>query len=51
MFLGGGYEYTVSDEILELVDGEWRQVATMQSARYAHAVTVINLDLYIDYCN
>ena len=30
------------NEILELIDNEWRQVATMQNARNGHRVTVIN---------
>ena len=38
------------DEILELVDGEWRQVAIMQTARYGHAVSLINLDTYWNLC-
>ena len=51
MFVGGWDGDNAHDEILELEDGEWRQVATMQTARDVHAVTVINLDHYIDYCN
>ena len=52
MFVGGeDDEYNRRDEILELVDGDWRAVATMQTARSGHAVTVINIDHYIDYCN
>ena len=50
-FVGGiddGYNYR--DEILELVNNEWRQVATMQNARDSHGVTVINVHDYLMFC-
>ena len=49
MFVGG-WDGNYYDEILELVDGDWRQVATMQSARDSHAVSVINVVDYWQYC-
>ena len=49
--LGGkddGYNYR--DEILELVGSEWRLVATMQNARGDHAVAVINVEEFWNFC-
>ena len=48
VFVGGGHRDR--DEIWELVDGTWRQVATMLTARYDHAVSVIELADYWQYC-
>ena len=39
----GGYDGRYYDEILELVDGEWRQVATMRTSRYYHTAITINI--------
>ena len=53
LFFVGGWDddYNGHDEILELVDKEWKQVATMQTARSAHAVSIINNKEYWQYCN
>ena len=50
MFVGGWDGDNERDEILELVEGDWRQVTTMQTARYRHAVSVIKVDDYWQYC-
>ena len=43
LYFVGGYDGGNSrNEILELVDNEWKQVATMKNARSTHGVTVIN---------
>ena len=47
MFVGGNDDGNARDEILELVDGEWRQVATMQMGRDGHAVSAID---YSPFC-
>ena len=48
----GGYDGTdYRDEILELVDGEWRHIATMNLPRYFHAVSVINCEDYLTLCH
>ena len=50
-FVGGrDEEYNSHDEILELVDVRWKQVASMQNARNAHAVAVINIEEYWGFC-
>ena len=48
--LGGRDGDNYRDEILELMDGEWRQVATMKMARISHAVTIINVEDYWIFC-
>ena len=51
LYFVGGYDGdNRRDEILELVDNEWRQVATMQNARNSHGVTVINVQDYWKFC-
>ena len=51
MFVGGTDDGGNNrNEILELVDGEWRKVATMQSARRGHGVSVIKVIDYWQYC-
>ena len=50
-FVGGVDEDNYRDEILELVDNQWRQVATMRTTRYGHGVTAINdVQDYWPYC-
>ena len=49
-FVGGSDGFNDRDEILELVGGEWRQVATMKIARSSHALAVINLMEYWSFC-
>ena len=54
MYVVGGRdadEGTNIDEILELVDGQWREVTTMQNAREFHAVTIIDVADFWPYCN
>ena len=53
LYFVGGYGYDEdydSDEILELVGSEWKQVATMKNARSDHAVAVINVEDYWSFC-
>ena len=49
-FVGGDDEISYRDQILELVNNEWRQVATMKMARDRHAVTIINVEDYWMFC-
>ena len=53
LYFVGGWDYgdNYRDEIMELVDGHWRQVATMRNARFMHAVSVINVEDYWNFCN
>ena len=37
-------------EIYELVDGTWTQVNMMQEWRDYHAVSVVNVDKYLQFC-
>ena len=50
LYFVGGYGGGYRDEILQLVDNEWRNVTTMQTARYDHGVTVINIEEYWPFC-
>ena len=51
-YIGGyGTGSNPRDEILELVDNEWSNVATMEMARNGHAVTIINVEDYWMFCN
>ena len=49
-FVGGWDGDNYRDEILELIDNEWRQVATMKNARYSYRVIVINIQDYWKFC-
>ena len=49
-FVGGREGDIRRDEILQLVDNEWKQVATMKNARNKHGVTVINVQDYWKFC-
>ena len=49
-FVGGDDGRIYRNEILELVENEWRQVATMKMARDRHAVTIINVEDYWMFC-
>ena len=50
MFVGGYDGRNRRDEILELVDGDWKAVATMQMGRNYHGVTIIKINDYWPYC-
>ena len=52
LYFVGGYDGdNWRDEILELVDNVWKQVATMKNARNGHGVTVMNdLKDYWKFC-
>ena len=47
---GGKDEANDHDDILELIDSEWRQVASLENARAATAVSVVNVEDYWKYC-
>ena len=49
-FVGGWDGDNYHSEILELVDGKWRQVATMMDARSIHAVSLINNEVFWMFC-
>ena len=50
--VGGAVDDNNSDrnEILELKDGSWIQVAAMIHARAEHAVSIINVENYLMFC-
>ena len=52
-FYSGGYARNALNDILEF-DPEtkkWTQIGTMREVRWAHAVSVVKYEDYLDFCH
>ena len=49
----GGYDGTVLGDVLmfDPKNLDWKKTDTMKTTRFLHAVSLVNSDEVIDYCN